>query len=142
MFDRLFNQHVLYSALKQAFFLQRYGTQEWNFDTKQGRLTFGRKTAFQAEILGSYSAGSGTWLWAWANDASGLPEPLTRISRGMRKFGGDKGLEPFTTPEFPVTQQMHAETFGLLVIGLARMPCFYNAKHQHGSVLLVVTTPD
>lgn len=142
MFDRLFNQHILYSAFKQASFLQRFGKQEWNFDTKQGHLTFGRKTTFQAEILGSYSADSGTWLWGWANDASGLPESVTRISRGMRKFGSEKGLEPFTTPQFPVTQQMNHETLGLLVIGLARMPCFYNATHEHGSVLLVVTTPE
>lgn len=60
----------------------------------------------------------------------------------MRKFGSEKGLEPLTTPEFSITPQVNPEILGLLVIGLARMPCFYQAQHQHGSVLLIVTTPD
>jgi hypothetical protein len=142
MFATSFNQHVLASTLKQAGFMERYGPLEWDYASKTGKLTFGRRTVLQSEILGTYSKDSGTWLWAWANRYSPLPDERTRISRGLRQFGSDKKIAELTAGEFPVTQEMNPHLLGLLAIGLANLPCYFLANHEHGAMLMAITTPD
>jgi hypothetical protein len=51
MFATYFNQHVFTSTLKQASFMQRFGSQEWGYESQTGKLTFGRKTTLQSEVL-------------------------------------------------------------------------------------------
>jgi hypothetical protein len=142
MFATYFNQHVLTSTLKQAAFMQRFGALEWGLESASGKLTFGRKTTLQAEILGTYSSDSGTWLWAWGNPHSPRPDEMTRISRGLRQFGTDKRILELTTAELPVTQEMNHHLIGLLAIGLAKLPAYFAGTHAHGAVLLGITTPD
>ncbi len=142
MFATYFNQHVFNSTLKQMYFTEKYGSLEWGYETKTGKITFGRKISLQAEILGTYSKGSGTWLWAWANEYSPLSEARTRISRGLRQFGQDKQIDELITPEFQVTQTVNPHVLGMLAIGLAKLPCYFIANHEHGAMLLGITTLD
>jgi hypothetical protein len=142
MFATYFAQHVLASMLKQTSFMERYGSLEWGLEAKTGKLTFGRKITLQAEILGTYSKDSGTWLWAWGNPHSPLPDDRTRISRGLRQFGTDKKISELATAELPVTQEMNHHHLGLLASGLAKLPAYFAGNHEHGAVLLGVTTPD
>lgn len=142
MFATYFDQHVLTSTLKQMFFMETYGSLEWGYQSQTGKLTFGRKRVLESEILGSFSKDSGTWLWAWANTMSPLPEARTVISRGLRRFGTDKKITELVTPQFPVSQALNHHHLGLLAIGLARLPCYFMAEHEHGALLLGITTPD
>ncbi|NJK81384.1 MAG: hypothetical protein HC914_16455 [Chloroflexaceae bacterium] len=52
----------------------------------KGVLPFGTDMAFQVQILGTAAEQPGTWLWGWANAASGIPDPLLLAAhiRGAR----------------------------------------------------------
>lgn len=142
MFATYFNQHVLFSMWKQTGFMERYGSLEWGYESKTGKLTFGRRIALQSEVLGTYSKDSGTWLWAWGNTYSPMPDERTRISRGLRQFGADKKIPELTAAELPVTQEMNHHLLALLATGLAKLPAYFVGNHEHGAVVLAVTTPD
>jgi hypothetical protein len=71
-----------------------------------------------------------------------MPDERTRISRGLRRFGSEKGIVELTTAELPVTQEMNHHLLGLLSIGLAKLPAYFAGTHEHGAVLLAITTPD
>src|SRR5262249_37217061 len=58
-------------------------------DTRRGTLLLRRKGEMPAlecryQILGSLDARANTWLWAWANEVSSLPQPLLRGVKAIR----------------------------------------------------------
>ena len=50
-------------------------------------------------VIGSISVSTGTFLWAWANDA--IPVHARRGLERVREFGEANGLELLTKPEWP-----------------------------------------
>ena len=87
--------HV-FRVLENQFRLYQFlGTHEWSFDMEAGRFTFVNSETKEVlarcpvQILGTESKESNTWLWAWANEASQIPDPLLAGSR-MVKSEGEK----------------------------------------------------
>ena len=73
-------------------------TDRWDLDQKDGRLIFTSKTltvAGPAQIIGTYSTQTGTWLWAW-DHPSVLP-PLQFNARRVREYGEKHGIQALTT---------------------------------------------
>jgi hypothetical protein len=67
----------------------------WGLDQRTGLITwtFPEKTATApAQILGSFSPSSGSWLWAWANKSI-LPE-MSRDARIVRDWAEAHGPAP------------------------------------------------
>jgi len=131
-------QHILLSTLKQAFFMQEYGNQPWNFDVKSGTLVFGKKGKFKAQILGTYSKETGTWLWAWANTESGLPDLVTNYSKKLSDWAKSKNVTEFVTPQWSVSSDCNPELISLLSIGLLKSRAYFAGHHEHGAVYLAI----
>lgn len=73
-------------------------TDWWNLDQEDGRLIFTSEeivAAAPAQIIGTYSTQSGTFLWAW-DHPSVLP-PLQEHARQVREFGERHDIAPLTT---------------------------------------------
>ena len=86
-------------ALARQLALGDYlGAHEWEVNTQTGRVDFGKKRVHPIQILGSENQRDGTWMWAWANTASGLPEPVVELSTRLRDHGAEllrPGLDLF-----------------------------------------------
>ena len=73
-------------------------TDRWDLDQEDGQLVFTGKqltATAPAQIIGTYSTQSGTWLWAWDNP-SVLP-PLQEHARRVREYGEQHGIAALTT---------------------------------------------
>ena len=72
-------------AFKQQLHLgDLVGDLPWAFDVPTGTLSFG-DLHWHAQILGTESHQTNTWLWAWANTGSNLPPALIQASLQMKQ---------------------------------------------------------
>jgi hypothetical protein len=88
----------------------------WDLDQTTGIITwtFPDKTATApAQILGSFSPGSGSWLWAWANQSI-LPD-VSRDSRSFREWAEANGHPALAQPEISADEQAAATLVALAV---------------------------
>ena len=77
----------------------------WDLDQEDGRLIFKSKkltAAAPAQIIGSYSTSTGTWLWAWDNPC--VLEPLQAHARQVREYGETHGITALITREFECSE--------------------------------------
>jgi hypothetical protein len=80
-------------------------TDRWDLDQEDGRLIFTSKevtAAAPAQIIGTYSTQSGTWLWAW-DHPSVLP-PLQEHARRVWEYGEQHGIAALTTRKLECTE--------------------------------------
>src|SRR5919108_6022775 len=75
-------EHGLIAFDRQLRLAEVVGERDWQLDQDRGVLTFGDDISLDAQILGSASDRSGTWLWAWANPS--IDDRLTREARRAR----------------------------------------------------------
>jgi uncharacterized protein DUF6882 len=78
----------------------------WDFDQEQGVLRFsnpdGTVASAPAQIVGSFDAAAGTWMWAWANPS--IDKQLQRASIEVREYGRARGIRRLTEGEWPATE--------------------------------------
>lgn len=106
--DELFVRNAALASARQQHLVDRISGEGWSYRVDTEKLTFGKKGSFHAQILGTRSNLDGTWLWVWANEASGLPQTLTRAAVAMRAAGEKNKWALFTTRKFPLAEeQLH-----------------------------------
>lgn len=77
----------------------------WDLDQEDGRLVFTSPTltaTAPAQIIGTYSTQSGTFLWGW--DHPSVEPALQKDAKKVRKFGEENGLELLTTQKVECTE--------------------------------------
>lgn len=80
-------------------------TDRWDLDQDDGQLIFTSKklvAAAPAQIIGTYSTQSDTWLWGW--DHPSVVPALQENARRVREYGERHGIEELTTPKLACTQ--------------------------------------
>lgn len=117
------------------------GTAErWDLDQTSGLITwtFPDKTATApAQILGSYNADAGSWLWAWAN-SSILPE-LGRDAATVRDWALDHGVEALTIPKVDCDPDQ-ADSMIALAVRVTEATGFYKGGSA-GAVPIITFGP-
>lgn len=114
------------------------GERPWQYEVDSGELTFGTDLSFHAEILGTESTTGGTWLWSWANVASDLPPAATRVARRLRERGRRDGIAELRDAELSL-DRVTGHELAMIAVGLGEGFAYYNAPHEGGAVLLVIT---
>ncbi|MBV6701796.1 hypothetical protein KV557_32635 [Kitasatospora aureofaciens] len=97
----------------------------WGLDQRTGVITwtFPDKTASApAQILGTYSPSSASWLWAWANESI-LPE-MSREARAVRDWAEAHGHGALTEPEVEADERA-AATLVALAVRITRATGYY-----------------
>src|SRR5689334_8151902 len=94
--EYLFVHSVAAAFDKQLYLADIIGDLDWHFDLASGRLAFGQHLHWQTQLLGTESEDTGTWLWAWANPTSDMPEPLLTMARRLRGIGAENHIVEFT----------------------------------------------
>ncbi|HVV72151.1 MAG TPA: hypothetical protein VHI52_11745 [Verrucomicrobiae bacterium] len=79
-----------------------FGTEEsWQLDQDKGELLFqfpGRGAIAAVQIIGTYDAQTGVWMWAWANPL--IADSLKVQATNLREFGEQHGIQRLTTAEW------------------------------------------
>lgn len=119
---------------------------DWRYDMDDGRLTFsgpsvrGRSMSFAAQVLGSASDIEGTWMWAWANRASGIPPALTEASRKLMHYGEREMVPELVKPKLPLGD-VDAHAVAMVASGLTNASFYYRGPYDGGAVFLLVKDP-
>ncbi len=87
-------EHVLVGRARARMLEDVRDGKPWNADLERGELELGA-TMYRAQILGTFSMKSGTFLWAWANPGSdGWTNSLT-VANALRARGAQPGQAVF-----------------------------------------------
>lgn len=78
----------------------------WSLDQSRGDLLFtfddGVVATCPAQIIGSFDAADGSWLWAWANPS--IADRLKRDSLRVRDYGQQHQIARLPSAEWPGTE--------------------------------------
>jgi hypothetical protein len=114
--------------------------ERWDYDQERGQLTFsnGGKVAVVCDILfvGSFSEGTGTWLWSWANDS--VEEDLKAPMRDLCEFGEAQGFERLAGAYWQASQEDAWEMTAVAAKFLGAIGA-YRAPKERGFTFMVIT---
>jgi hypothetical protein len=136
--DALFQKHVASSLDKQLHLQELVGEEpRWQLDMETGRISFGARYSFAIQALGTESALDGTWLWAWANEASDIPERLLESARALKRFGEEKQVPELTQPLLTVGE-LDGHKLSMIASGACRADAYYRGPYEGGAVFVLI----
>ncbi len=136
----IFDCHVFAALHKQLRLQELVGDAEWAYAMDDGLLRFGDRFAFRAQVIGTEATASATWMWAWANTASGIPERLLRAAAALREWGAKRNLDGFTAPQS--SNRAHpGQWWAMVASGLIKAGAFYRGPYDGGALFLLITAP-
>ncbi|MEO8606305.1 MAG: DUF6882 domain-containing protein [Chloroflexota bacterium] len=136
--NALFLQHVAASYDKQMALGDLIGGSDWQFDMGTQSLTFGTKIRFKIQVIGTESTHSRTWLWSWANEASGIPTPMLRASDSLRTYGQRSGIREFTQASFGLSDQANGHILSMIASGLCNGDAYYRGPYDGGALFMLI----
>lgn len=123
--------------LVKAFALGEHKRWDWDQDT--GRIVFSNDgvPAVEARVhfVGSTSAVSGTWLWAWANPH--LARKVRDASKRVRAFGEAHGFARLTIPKWK-GEQPDGWDMAAIAAEVLRADGVYRTPRDDGGALFMV----
>ena len=135
--QELLERYAALACDKQNNLYEVIGDNSWNADLDAGTIAFGPELVFPLQVLGSFSHTSETWLWAWANTQSNLPDRLLRQAGQLRAYGEQHGLELLTAPDFAATaHDLHR--LGCIAVGMFGASAYYLANYGAGTLLVTI----
>lgn len=137
-FNHLFLKHVAASFDKQLALGDIIGSQDWTFSMDTGLLGFGSQYRFKAQVIGSEATYDNTWLWGWANEASGIPANLLRAGQELRAFGQQNGIQQLTQPGFSINQELNGHILSMIASGLCNGSAYYRGPYDGGALFLLI----
>ncbi|MBL8793997.1 MAG: hypothetical protein JNM56_08830 [Planctomycetia bacterium] len=122
---------------KQLHLAELVGEEDWHFNMASGLLSFGQHLHFQAQVLGTESYENNTWLWAWANEGSNIPEKLLVSSLAMKALGEEQQIAEFTTPMLQLGG-IDGNTLATIAGGVCQADAYFRAPYQGGAAYLLI----
>ncbi|GAB7039182.1 MULTISPECIES: DUF6882 domain-containing protein [Catenuloplanes] len=131
-FEDLFSRHVATALARQLALADHLGDRDWQLDLTEGTATFGGDLRYRVQLLGTESHHDGTWLWAWANEASNLPPALLGLAMWMREYGANNGIPELTEASFPLDRAQGGQL--ALVASALSGRCYYRGPYDGGAL--------
>lgn len=116
------NQFVALAFEKQDNLFDVVEELPWTCDMLQGTVTYG-DLEFKMQVLGTYSHNEKSWLWAWANKQSGIPEQYLEASLQMKALGERHEIEDLLTSKIE-TEQDPGHYFSFVASGINGSSCY------------------
>ncbi|MBL1408287.1 DUF6882 domain-containing protein [Sphingobacterium faecale] len=136
--EGLLEQYGGIALEKQLDFGELMGDNNWNVDMTAGTISFCDSLSFPLQVLGTFSHSSETWLWAWANQQSDLPDSIQQNALQLKKYGEDNEIDLLRNPRFDFsTNELHL--LGIIATGLCHADAYYIADYGQGAMLLTIT---
>jgi hypothetical protein len=136
--NSLFLQHVAASYDKQMALGDLIKGNDWQFDMGTQSLSFGSKIRFKIQVIGTESTHSHTWLWSWANEASGIPAPMLKASEALRAYGQKNSLREFTQASFELSHAANGHIVSMIASGLCNGDAYYRGPYDGGALFMLI----
>lgn len=141
-FINLFSEHAGTAYVRQNEFANYLGDRGWSLVLSEGEVKFGEDLSFPVQLIGSESEINGSWMWAWANKESNLPENLLKTSYLMKEYGEKHEITELIEPSYKLTE-FNGFVISLLVSSLNGNKCMYRGPYDGGAIFFIVeNTPD
>lgn len=138
-FQDLFEKHAASSHTKQLALVDLLGPHGWQFDMDSGTLDFGLGRVCGAEIIGSESHSTGTFLWAWANEASNIPPALVRGAEELKALGEKNGIEELRTPLLSIDgERITGHKLAMIASGVCNADAYYVGPYEGGAAYFLI----
>jgi len=135
-FAELFARHVGSATARQLALGDVLGERSWAVDIGQGTATFDELT-FPIQVLGTEAEGDNSWLWAWANQASSLPESVVRSAHRLRAMGQDRGPEFLVSRGFSLNA-ISGRQVAMVCTGLLGSGPYYRGPYDGGALYFAI----
>lgn len=119
----LYDQSFALVCEKQEIFGEMVEGLNWSCDMLEGKLTYGDDKVFDIQVIGTYSENEKSWLWAWANNQSGIPETFLQSSLAMRDLGTRHQFQDLTTPKLQMDTDP-GSYFSVIAVGVLQDSCY------------------
>jgi hypothetical protein len=133
-----FTGDAVFAFDRQLLLVELIGELDWTYDLQLGLLCFGDRFQWQAEVLGTESDGTATWLWAWANEASSIPAEQQAASLKLRALGAERGIVALTAPAVTLEPEI-GRVFASIAVGEGLGKAHFRGPYEGGAVLLLIT---
>jgi hypothetical protein len=140
-FQSLLARHAGLSFEKQCALSDYLGSHNWLLSNGRDAISFGPGKDFPAQILGTESQSTFTWLWAWANEASGLSPDVVRDSIRLRELGEKFGIQELLEPEIEMGA-ISGHHFALIASGVCDAAAYYRGAYDGGAVYVLLYDPE
>lgn len=137
---QLFHRYAAASFEKQLRLNELAGECDWNVNLDTGVLSLGDRYHFPIQLLGTESAQSGTWLWAWANPSIENPAVLS-AARRLQEYGDQHGVPEFVEDQFPL-DHAGGHSLGLTASGILQADAYYLGHYGGGAALMLLDAPE
>ncbi|MBE8727632.1 DUF6882 domain-containing protein [Flavobacterium hungaricum] len=122
---------------KQLHFGDIIGDNNWNINIANAAISFGDEFVFPIQVLGTISHSSQTWLWAWANTQSGLPESIIQDALALKKYGEENQIDLLKNDTFGFTaEELHL--MGLVASGIHNSSAYYICDYGQGAMVVTI----
>lgn len=133
---------LLLAHEKQLLLADLVGESTWELDMVARTLGFGSGQSWMAEIVGTESEASKTFLWSWANSASGIPAHMLTHAEQIRALGEKHGIPEFSEPQFAVRDGLDGMLLAYGISGNSRsVGALYRGPYDGGAALLLIVDP-
>lgn len=133
---RLLNQPFAFD--RQLLLADFIGDLPWAYDLQTGILSFGDRFTWRAEVLGTESEETDTWLWAWANEASNIPLEKQAASLKLKALGEEHDIAELTEPLVPL-EHADGHAFASIAVGEGLGKAYYRGPYEGGAAFLLIT---
>ncbi|WP_199269155.1 DUF6882 domain-containing protein [Polaribacter sp. L3A8] len=139
--QELYNQSVVVSLEKQEVFGEMVEGLGWSCDMLEGKLTYGDDKVFDIQVLGTYSENEKSWLWAWANTQSGIPEKFLQTALAAKAIGEAYQIEDFVTSkkEFSSDPGVY---FSTIISAMVKESCYVPLTFKGLTVYVTITSAE
>jgi hypothetical protein len=134
---RYFERYALISLEKQARLFSFLGEHILELDLDAGMARFSGDRAYPFQVLGTESENSLTWLWAWADEQTEVPENLLVSAIRLRTWGEREGLAEFTLPALDL-DRADGTMLSLIASEVCSASGYYRDHFEGGSLFLLL----
>lgn len=132
-----FERFALVAREKQEKFLRLVGEHGLELDLDSGLARFTKHHAFPFQVLGTESENTLSWLWAWADEQTEMPEGLMKASRAMKVWLESKGLHEYAVPSVDV-DRADGTMLSLIATEVSGAACAYRDHYEGGALFILL----
>ncbi|HYA87974.1 MAG TPA: hypothetical protein VEI57_13025 [Nitrospirota bacterium] len=136
-FTDYLEQYALFSIEKQFKLARIIGEQMHELDLDAGVIRFSRDLSLPFQVLGTESFNTLTWLWAWAEEQTEIPENLIQTSLQLRDWGVHEGIREFTMPSVDI-DKADGKAIAIVSTQIASANSWFRDSYEGGAVYLLI----
>jgi len=131
-----FEKFALVSLEKQARLFSFLGEHVLDLDLDAGTARF-NDLSIPFQVLGTESDNALTWLWAWAEEQTEIPDSLLTSAREMKSWGEKEGMPELTLPSLDLNRADGA-MLSLIASEVCKASGYYRDPYEGGAIFFLL----